>query len=256
MIPLPSRLSLGIQAGAARVWGEPAPQDLWRGSGWGVSNPNGQAGSAAADQLLAPLRIRRLGLGQRRQPLRSRRGARLHARNLAGGCGQRAAVGQGGWSRCRSEVAPAMRTRFSSAHSALWPLWLRMADKIVGSKAGDRAGPGAARCAPYSSTPAPIRWVACFHSSGERSPVPVPDPAQVGDLGQVTSAGSWPGNDVRSGTRSDALTSMPPPPGGRPDPMIPAGRQAKPSSASAGMVSRSVCRGRNPPRLIGTVLRF
>ena len=35
VIPLPSRLSLGIQAGAARVWGEPAPQDLWSIGGSG-----------------------------------------------------------------------------------------------------------------------------------------------------------------------------------------------------------------------------
>ena len=30
VIPLPSRLSVGMQAGTARVWGEPAVQDLWR----------------------------------------------------------------------------------------------------------------------------------------------------------------------------------------------------------------------------------
>ena len=30
VIPLPFRLSLGMQAGTARVWGEPALQDLWR----------------------------------------------------------------------------------------------------------------------------------------------------------------------------------------------------------------------------------
>ena len=30
VIPLPFRLSLGLQAGTARVWGEPARQDLWR----------------------------------------------------------------------------------------------------------------------------------------------------------------------------------------------------------------------------------
>ncbi|MXV95258.1 MAG: hypothetical protein F4Y07_12065 [Gemmatimonadetes bacterium] len=35
LIPLPSRLSLGIQAGTARVWGDPAPPDLWRIGGSG-----------------------------------------------------------------------------------------------------------------------------------------------------------------------------------------------------------------------------
>ena len=35
VIPLPSQLSLGMQAGVARVWGEPAPQDLWRIGGSG-----------------------------------------------------------------------------------------------------------------------------------------------------------------------------------------------------------------------------
>ena len=35
VIPLPSRLTLGMQAGAARVWGEPAPQDLWSTGGSG-----------------------------------------------------------------------------------------------------------------------------------------------------------------------------------------------------------------------------
>ncbi len=30
MIPLPARVSLGMQAGSARVWGDPAPLDLWR----------------------------------------------------------------------------------------------------------------------------------------------------------------------------------------------------------------------------------
>ena len=29
-IPLPGRFSLGMQTGAARTWGDPAPQDLWR----------------------------------------------------------------------------------------------------------------------------------------------------------------------------------------------------------------------------------
>ena len=94
------------------------------------------------------------------------------------------------------------RQSFSSGVASL--LFSELSEVIPFPPEVARAGPGAARCAPYSSTPAPIRWVACFHSSGGRSPVP--DPAQVGDLGQVTSAGSWPGNDVRSGTRSDALT--------------------------------------------------
>ena len=35
LIPLPSRLSLGVQAGTARVRGDPAPQDLWRIGGSG-----------------------------------------------------------------------------------------------------------------------------------------------------------------------------------------------------------------------------
>ena len=35
VIPLPARLALGMQAGAAGVWGEPAPQDLWRIGGSG-----------------------------------------------------------------------------------------------------------------------------------------------------------------------------------------------------------------------------
>ena len=30
VVPLPDRMSLGMQAGAARVWGDPAPQDLWK----------------------------------------------------------------------------------------------------------------------------------------------------------------------------------------------------------------------------------
>ena len=30
VVPLPRRMSLGVQAGAARVWGDPARQDLWR----------------------------------------------------------------------------------------------------------------------------------------------------------------------------------------------------------------------------------
>ena len=30
VVPLPDRMSLGIQAGAARVWGDPSRQDLWR----------------------------------------------------------------------------------------------------------------------------------------------------------------------------------------------------------------------------------
>ena len=35
VIPLPSQLSLGMQAGTARVWGDPALQDLWRIGGSG-----------------------------------------------------------------------------------------------------------------------------------------------------------------------------------------------------------------------------
>ena len=35
VIPLPSRMSLGMQAAVARVWGEPALQDLWRIGGSG-----------------------------------------------------------------------------------------------------------------------------------------------------------------------------------------------------------------------------
>ena len=35
LIPLPSRMSLGMQAAAARVWGDPALQDLWRIGGSG-----------------------------------------------------------------------------------------------------------------------------------------------------------------------------------------------------------------------------
>ena len=30
MVPLAWRFSLGLQAGTARVWGHPAPQDLWQ----------------------------------------------------------------------------------------------------------------------------------------------------------------------------------------------------------------------------------
>ena len=43
LIPLPARLALGMQAGAARVWGEPAPQDLWRigGSGYWLRGHSG-----------------------------------------------------------------------------------------------------------------------------------------------------------------------------------------------------------------------
>ncbi len=35
VLPLPSRMSFGIQAGTARVWGDPALQDLWRIGGTG-----------------------------------------------------------------------------------------------------------------------------------------------------------------------------------------------------------------------------
>ena len=30
LVPLPGRMSLGLHTGAARVWGDPSPQDLWR----------------------------------------------------------------------------------------------------------------------------------------------------------------------------------------------------------------------------------
>ena len=35
VVPLPDRMSLGVQAGIARVWGDPAQQDLWRVGGTG-----------------------------------------------------------------------------------------------------------------------------------------------------------------------------------------------------------------------------
>ena len=35
VVPLPNRMSLGVQAGIARVWGDPAQQDLWRVGGTG-----------------------------------------------------------------------------------------------------------------------------------------------------------------------------------------------------------------------------
>ena len=35
VVPLPDRMSLGMQAGAARIWGDPSPQDLWRIGGTG-----------------------------------------------------------------------------------------------------------------------------------------------------------------------------------------------------------------------------
>lgn len=34
-VPLPARMSLGVQAGISRVWGDPAPQDLWSIGGTG-----------------------------------------------------------------------------------------------------------------------------------------------------------------------------------------------------------------------------
>lgn len=35
IVPLPARMSLGVQAGMARIWGDPATQDLWRIGGTG-----------------------------------------------------------------------------------------------------------------------------------------------------------------------------------------------------------------------------
>ena len=35
VVPLPGRMSLGLQTGIARVWGDPAPHDLWRIGGTG-----------------------------------------------------------------------------------------------------------------------------------------------------------------------------------------------------------------------------
>ncbi len=36
VLPLPANMSFGIRAGAARVWGDPSPQDLWRIGGTGT----------------------------------------------------------------------------------------------------------------------------------------------------------------------------------------------------------------------------
>ena len=67
-IPLPARLSLGVQTGTAGVWGDPAPQDLWRIGGTGAwlrghaESVRGSRIHMARLDLQRPVRFLRLSL--------------------------------------------------------------------------------------------------------------------------------------------------------------------------------------------------